>query len=113
MPIRLLAPGHGARKETRRRPRSPETTMSLVNVGHRKPSTLPASGSAADAARLMETRNVGAVIVLDGIRRLPIVGHRGELIDIVTHDDLVRPMGLGSSELAESIAMLPPSRKDG
>jgi CBS domain-containing protein len=48
-----------------------------------------------------------------GIRRLPIIGGNGELIGIVTHDDLVHHLGLSSGELGEAIAMRPAPHREG
>ena len=42
-----------------------------------------------------------------GIRRLPVVGRDGELLGIVTYDDLVHHVGSQSSELAAAIAEFP------
>ena len=41
------------------------------------------------------------------IRRLPILSKDGALVGIVTHDDLVRHIGLSTGELGDAIAMPP------
>jgi len=48
-----------------------------------------------------------------GVRRLPIVGKSGELVGIVTHDDLVHYIGPSTGELGASIAMPPAPRREG
>jgi CBS domain-containing protein len=78
--------------------------------------------SLASIASLMERRNVGAVVIVEGsrpvddgifdttqtlrdegVRRLPVVDDDGLLVGLVTLDDLLRVLSRELSNLAEGI----------
>lgn len=65
--------------------------LRLAEVVSTPVATLPADASLAEAAALMCER---------AVRRLPIVGASGELVGIVTYDDLVALLGQELSDIA-------------
>lgn len=67
----------------------------LVRVGEiasRRPVTLPDSASVRDAARALRSH---------GVRRLPVVDAKGELVGLVSSDDLLRVLATEVGDLAE------------
>jgi CBS domain-containing protein len=69
----------------------------LVRVGEvaaRPVRTLPETASIADAARMMRSH---------GLRRLPIVDPNGELVGVISQDDLLRALATEAADLAEAL----------
>ena len=57
--------------------------MSLDDLIHREPETLPPDASCASAARLMRDANVGAVVVVEGSKPLGLVTDRDLAVRVI------------------------------
>lgn len=63
-------------------------------IAARRPATISDSASLADAARMLRKH---------GVRRLPVVDAKGELVGLVSADDLLRTLATEVGELAETL----------
>jgi CBS domain-containing protein len=57
--------------------------MSLTRIGTRSVATSPRSASVAEVVRLMDERNVGSVVIVDGARPVGIVTDRDVVLRVV------------------------------
>jgi CBS domain-containing protein len=70
-------------------------TVRVGDVMHKKPTVIPAESGLLDAAQLFART---------GVRRLPVVGKSGQLLGIVSIDDLMILLGNEMGHVAAALA---------
>jgi CBS domain-containing protein len=74
--------------------------VSLARIGSRSVATVPESATVADVARLMEERNVGSVVIVEGGRAVGIVTDRDLVLRVLRRGS--DPRGVRAAAVAST-----------